>query len=978
MIQGDRNRMRKNDKLIVIIGVVILLISSIGIFLWVPDTTGAQSAEIEDVYGVCGTLCDVPNSITVSDDCPFYALIATPLAVHYDAEGKQEIIPLYVRNFDNPSRAIERVKYDQLKMLGHDECIIDGSESVKNVSLKIAQDHWESSDAALIVEDNESGYNLGVIATPLASYLGIPVIVTDKIDQDVMNVLSHLGVKYTIVCGENIEGFGNVLRFENVEEIVNASIDLLLKKFGDIDYVTLTNPIDAWPPEVLDREEYTLGPETLSSGATTQLVQTVLKGGDTFIGSFTIPKGYKYALIKFEGINLDADDVDEFGDAVSFSVGPDLPDIPPNLQKFEVFAGSTAAGGIPVRDAKGNIVTDRVYTEVVVYDRDGVEYNVAASGSWLVKKQGDVLANVVVEKLEDPVYPMMKGLSSLAPYLTAYHKGIVFGKPEFAFTANDDIITNGGETCPGFYMPRRNPNLTDRANEHIFDAIHGPLNELLTKIAGISLDKTKDIKNLREYYKMNPIYIALVGGATVLPQYIYQNHVEPVDVEETVYYVGGGTPSDVIYGNIDPIKYDWSNLANDIYSEYPYQENIVGRITGWDAQDASALIVRSIFYNDIIDQLGDWKDNFGLLMGGGCDFQKPLIRYLIFGDILGMVSRGEPMKYPTGCSELAGVRTVEQLAKPMGFTVYEAWEEEAMRVGLSDDAINRIKKDTTLLNKFFFHKLQVSRMAGEGNAKGGDIMESTNFMWANAHGNQHLFGMSGPSLTAAGLGGPLMHGLLNQILPIIGGFFGPGSSLSDVGDYTTRSVEGMNFGPSFMWLESCICGKIDGMYPEGSVGQALLHAGVTSLVASSTGSNIAGGYLEPKNRMYDTHFSVWKVYLTAKRDAKNGIYPDPHFGYRIYTDLCTDLMKNNVSIGLAFRNAKNSYLPSDADWELWWAPPLIYTGNYLIDSKINAERLKSTSSGGKGPMMEAKYVSFQEYLLFGDPAFNPYEPVNNG
>ena len=973
--------MRKNDKLIVIIGVVILLISSIGIFLWVPDTTGAQGAEIEDVYGVCGTLCDVPNSITVSDDCPFYALIATPLAVHYDAEGKQEIIPLYVRNFDNPSRAIDRVKYDQLKMLGHDECIIDGSESVKNVSLKIAQDYWESSDAALIIEDNESGYNLGVIATPLASYLGIPVIVTDKIDQDVMNVLSHLGVKYTIVCGENIEGFGNVLRFENVEEIVDAQIDLLMDKFGDIDYVTLTNPIDAWSPEVLDSEEFHIGPITLSSGATTQLVQAVLKGGNTIIGSFTIPKDYKYALVKFDGINLNADDVDELGDSVSFQIGPNLPDIPSGLQEYELFVGSTAAGGVPIRDANGNVVTDRVYSEAVVYDRGGVEYNVKASGSWLVEKEGEVLANVVVEKLEHPVYPMMKGLSSIAPYLTAYHKGIVFGKPEFAFTANDDVLTKKGETCPGLYVPRRNPRLTEMSNEHIFNEIHDPLNNLLAKLADITINKEKDIKNLREYYKSNPVYIALVGGATVLPQYIYQNYMEPVDFEETEYYIGAGTPSDVVYGNIDPIPYDWSNMANDVYSDYPYQENIVGRITGWDVQDASALIARTVFYEDIIAQLSYWKDNFGLLLGGGCDFQKPLLRYLILGDLLHLVPRGEPMKYPTGYSSISGERTVEQVAKPMNFNVHLASNEEAMKQGFSDDAIDQIK-NACFLNKIFFHKSQVKKLVGEGNVKGGKIMESSNFILANAHGNQNLFGTSGIDLTAAGFGGPVIHSGLKKILPLIaGGFLGPGSSLGKIGEYGTRGVEGMNLGPSFMWLESCICGKIDGMYPKASVGQALLHAGVTSLIASPAGSNIAGGYLEPKNAMYDTPFSVWRAYKNAIKDAKEGVYPDPHFGYKIYTDLCEDLEENDISVGLAFRNAKNRYLPEDADWELWWAPPLFTTGNFLLDLEITnnyAERLKSTIGNHKGPMLENKYISFQEYLLFGDPAFNPYEPCNTG
>ena len=969
--------MNKNDRLIVVIGVVILLIASIGIYIWVPEQTGATQADTNDFFSLTGMLSGLPDTVTVSDQCPFYPLIVTPLAVNYDTEGNQHVVPLYINNVSDPSRAVERAMFEQLIMMGSHNLLIGDAPSPKDISLILAEEYWDKSDAALLIEYNQTGYNLGVIATPLASYLSIPVIVTDEVDQDVTRVLSTLGVHSTLVCGD-LKGYGNALHFETVEEIVDMTMDFLFDRFGDINYLTLTNPLDAWPPQVLDSEEFKFGPETLPSTATTRIGQTLANMASIPLGEFTIPKDYKYALIKFEGINLDADDVDEFGDNVAFQVGPNLPDLPSGLQNFEAFVGSTAAGGVPVRDDNGNILEDRYYAETVLYDRGGVEYNVKSSGTWLIKPEGEVVANVIVEKIDHPYYEPMGALSGLAPYLTAYHKGLIFGKPEFAFAATDDVITDSGETCPGFYLPRRNPSLTPESNEHIFDTIHKPLNELLAQLADIPLEKDKDLDALRDYYDSNPLYIALVGGATVLPNYIYQNHVEPVDVEETPYYVGGGTPSDVIYGNIDPISYDWSNLADDIYTEYPYQENIVGRITGWDPQDASALIARSIFYDEIIETLGDWKDTYGLLMGGGQDFQKPLIRYLIFGDLLGMVSRGEPMKYWTGYGQIAGRRTVEEVAEPLEFTVEEAWNEAAMRVGFSDEALSDIKSNTNFLNKLFFRTYLVEDLVGEGNVKGGDVMEGSNFIWANAHGNQHLFGMDSISLVASGFGGRLTRLALEQILPIVGGgFFGPGSSLGDLGTYHTRGVEGMEFGPSFMWLESCICGKIDGVYPQGSVGQALLHAGVTSLIASPTGSNIGGGYLEPKRMMYDLPGIALLRYIKAQRQADKGNFPDPHFGFLLYTDLCEDLRENDVSIGMAFRNAKNRYLQQDADWELWWAPPLVSTGNAAWDSEVNADRMVTTSSG-PGPMLEAKYVSYQEYMLFGDPALNLYEPINEG
>lgn len=987
--------MMKNDKVIVAAGVAVIVFAAIGIYYWVPDQVQAHSLDTNDFLDITGDIRDIPGSITVSDSCPFYPLIATPLAINYDENAQQSVIPLYVMDFEQPSTAITRLQ-DQLKRSKESETIRD-NEAPKTASLRIAKNYWRSSEAALLIEYTEQGYNLGVLATPIASYLRIPVIVTDNMDTEVTTVLNDLGVKKTIICGENLTGYGSFVKFNNAEEVVNAAIIVVEQKLKqDVNYITLTNPVDAWPPKVLDSQEFTFGPTKIKSSSMSQLVGTLLgslSGKGTVVWPFTIPEDYKYALIKFEGINHDAENCDDMGDRVSFMMGPNIEGVPAGLTKFEVNPGGTNAGGIAERDASGNIIKDVVYSESVVYGRDGVEYNIITTGSWLIKKEGTVSVRVVVEKLEDPLYPMMPGLSSVAPYLTAYHQGIIFGKPEFAFTADDDKITDTGETCPGLYVGGKNPKLVPISNRHFFDKIHDPLNALLAHLANITMDDDRDIKTLRDYYAKNPVYIALVGDATVLPNYFYQNHVEPIGdidgdgVDDTTYYSGGGTPSDVLYGNIDPIRYDWSNIANDVYSEhdekYPFLENIVGRITGWDAQDANALILRSVFYNELSTNLDTWKDNFGLLIGGGQDFQKPLLRYAFFGDLLKVIKRGEPMKAFTGYAEMTYERAIHDVVEPLGFNLQGALYEEGMAKGLSEETLQKIKSNN-LLNRLLFHKWQVRRMAGEGFVKGGTIFETSNYLFVNGHGNQFLFGVGGNDIVAAGLGGPLVKSLLIQtMIPIAGGFIGPGGDLSAAGEYNTRTVSNMELGPSFMWLESCICGKLDGMYARANIGQSILHAGVASLIAAPTGSNIGGGYLEPKTRKYDLPLQTYLKYIKAKGQWNRGIFPDAHFGEKIYEDLCMDLMKFNSSVGMALRNAKNNYLKADAPWLLWWSPPLnIYTGSTLSDIEMarngNVDLYKTTASKGLSPMMESKYVSFQEYILFGDPAFNPYEPCNEG
>ncbi|MEA2055561.1 MAG: hypothetical protein U9O49_01860, partial [Candidatus Thermoplasmatota archaeon] len=310
--------MKKNDKLIVILGVVILVTASVGVYVWTPGEGKEALMKSDELAYISGVLMHPPDAITVSDSCPFYPLIATPLAVHYNSNGEQEVMPLYIENIEDPSAAITKVE-SQIERLDDYRYMIDDSRTAEELSLDIAKEFWESSDAALLIEDDESGYNLGVIATPIASYLSIPVIVTDEVDSEVTEVLTGLGVKHTIVCGENLEGYGSVLEFKTVEEIVDAQIDLLMDKFGDINYLTLTNPVDAFPPKVLDSVEKHFGSSSEE-------------------WSFTIPNDYKYALIKIEA------SADE---PLSFTIGADLEDIHPVLQEKEVTDGGPAT---PKRD----------------------------------------------------------------------------------------------------------------------------------------------------------------------------------------------------------------------------------------------------------------------------------------------------------------------------------------------------------------------------------------------------------------------------------------------------------------------------------------------------------------------------------------------------------------------------------------------------------------------------------------------------
>ncbi|PNX47409.1 MAG: hypothetical protein BV459_04470, partial [Thermoplasmata archaeon M11B2D] len=109
--------------------------------------------------------------------------------------------------------------------------------------------------------------------------------------------------------------------------------------------------------------------------------------------------------------------------------------------------------------------------------------------------------------------------------------------------------------------------------------------------------------------------------------------------------------------------------------------------------------------------------------------------------------------------------------------------------------------------------------------------------------------------------------------------------------------------------------------------------------------------------------------------ARQGIYPDQHFGFKVYTDTLNQLKQGSRSIGEAFRNARNVYLPEDASWEVWWSPPLVYTGVQEFDILYQDDLMKQTAAAsGLDPRLDNKFQTFFEYHVFGDPAFVPYIP----
>ena len=889
----------------------------------------------------------LPTAVAVADSNPFYTLIATPLAVNYNEQGEQHVIPLYVKNFKNPSSAVERAEEQTGR---HANFLIDDILSPKEASLAIAELFWESSTTVLLIKEDTEGYNLGVVATPLASYLSIPVIVTDSFDQDVEGVLEDLGVENLYVCGDlglrNGDDY-NIRQFHVVDEIINECILVISQRFGKtVNYITLANPLDITSPAVLDKTTYEFE-DTIASAIflPTQMIK-MLTSKSAGVHEFVVPSDYKFARIKIVLENLNSGkDAEDLGDRCQMLLN--------NPEGYRYIYAVTG-GGIAERDSKGTILRDKVDIETTIYDKTGT-YTLDVYGQWFASKKGSYHVSVTVEKLENAYVPLMSNLSSLAPYLAAYHQGIIFAKPEFAFAASDEVIYNGS-TCPGVSQPGTNPLLIVPGNEHTLQ-IHSQLNELLATIADIPME---DLEALKNHYTEHPVYIAITADPTMVPMYFYYNPDGTAD-NAMAYMMGFGLPSDFIWGDIDPKP---SDAENNTYSYWPFQENIVGRVTGRDVQDCSALLARTFFYNDIIDDLGEWKNNALVQTGCGIEFQNlPIVTrlsHLLYN------GRGEPTKFPTGETTFINKRLTENLEE--GYTtVKNTFWLQSQREGFTRQQLREIKK-TGLLNRFLFPASYLHLLDSNRKVTGGEDHLASSFIFTFAHGSYNLFEHGDVFMDTKGFPGVTMFA---RIYPTVR------SSLSNKGSYDLRAVENMQYGPSVLFVVSCITARTDAIPGKNVLSQAFLHAGLNAYIGA-TRVTADPGYLEPRPLPGGWGIGILGL-LKAKLDLRlRHQYPDLHFGAVIAEELMKDLIENNADIGTALRNAKNQYLPRDANASFLWTPPLSLSSdwNFILDQygSLSGEQ----SDGKRERFLDKKYVCLHEFTLYGDPMFNPYQPVNEG
>ena len=826
--------------------VVLILIVALFVGVTGPSGEDGEPATMDDLLMSQSfrTQTEQDGSMVVSDDDPFYAIMATPVAVHYEETGEMMATPLLVAG-DTPSITVKRF----LQAYNHPTTITIGAlgdlsvpksftileEDVKHTSLTVAETFWSASDGAMIVPQTKEGYDLAVATAPLASYLDIPIIVTDEVCPGVKDTLGSLGVKYTVCIGDS-DGYGKEFPIRTLTEAQDTIAEFIKSPMGlagEVEYLTLANPQDIVPIDVTDTIDFPFQDQIYAHGTADTGVAgtTPAPAPDAASYQFEIPSDWEYTNVHFN---------------LKFRANQMAEELGSRIYVF-VYDGDEEVNGEPAMEVFFGTPAGRIEGEYRIVDFDLALNNdtgphlmeLSAREIWSGSPPGrygvitadpeTVYLNVQVQRLSNSVYPLMGSISSLAPYLTAYRKGIVMADPSYA------LKSPSYQGCVACGEPTFDSEAMWAANVKAMEVHNETVRTLARLVGADSEDLMEDhpaLNELADHYYYNPVNVGIIADTNMVPHYYFPGG----EVSE-----GLGEPGDIIYGDINMNPIAPPNDVGDgrINSEYPDLELPVGRIDGFDVQDTSALLSRTFFYYDIIDSFSgysqgnvhtDWKNNGYVFLG----------------------------------SEIPVETMYPSLVTQVG-------------AEFQDGGFNP-KTTTEILS----HR-----------ANSQKFQEGSNYIIGGVHGFYYWY------------------------VPAARSKYAGGSA------YDVAHVRDMNFGPSTIYMISCVVGRIDGLDPENSLAMAYLHGGVNAYIGATR----------------STYGWVDVDAVDVRLDSEGAVLMGEFFSQYVLAE--------DMTVGMALRDAKNDYIVEDGE------------GGFINDLD-----------------KQYAYMIYGHYILHGDPAFNPYEPNN--
>ncbi len=571
---------------IIALSLIILLIPSCTIHAGylIPEKENMQS--METITHFVSSRQSTEDAIVIPDNDPFFGIIGTSMACWYDTPNTSGLKPLLVQN-DGRLTNHQMVFLDQYLNTEDKKILVLGKHlnttyhttellgTPSEVAVEAARHAFvESSTVMVIPYGTDDAYKLSLIASPLASYLNIPVLIYDENENELQEVCNDLNVSNGYLIGDilpDLPGI-NIIKLENEDEIQNTVLTIIKERFGEINYITMTNPSDVIPPYVINTNE---------TRFTDHITNTKL----TFLGKAIDIKG---EWVKNYAIN-----------------------IPSGINRIQIHANITESGSsfmdkidsiVPIislffYDKQDNVVAyssspgydfEKTYIETLACNASGnykLKVNIynGIKGGFFIQRgisvvDTDFEISIKISELEKPHMPLIPKLSMTAPYLASAHGGIIIADSNFGLTSNGyATMANGSGTGPWY-----NEKLHNFTNTKVNYTIE-QLEETLSLLGNHAM-----LQN----YLDGPAWLSVLADTNMIPMYYYGPS------QGGIY--DKGLPSD------NPYSLDW-NLS-------------VGRTVSYDVQDVSLLISRTLLYQDICGEPAeqrDWHNRFSFIFGEG-------------------------------------------------------------------------------------------------------------------------------------------------------------------------------------------------------------------------------------------------------------------------------------------------------------------------------------------------------------------------
>jgi hypothetical protein len=887
--------------------VLVLILCIAGGLYWailpkIVPSYETGKATVDDLIKVTSTRKAEGSPTMVPETSRYLPLIATPVTVYYSGKaGNATASPLYVAGHDSVAYGIKNfmtaygnsdvVAIGDLGAAAKDATVTDTilGQDDKETSILVAKYYWTQSDAAILVKDTDDGYYAAVSVTNLASFLNIPVIVTHSVDAPVVSELKSLGVKYTIVCG-NMKGYNKVMHFDDIEKVSieeltwNATARIIRERLGlEVDYIALANPLDTYQKEVLATyipDKFPIRDNISNSDAAAYPGAAASTSAGNPCFNFTVPADYEFAnLVVDMWLDVSGENWGDFAGARLYAyIGVDgnkdgVIDATNAQDKLQFFGG-TPAYEIEDNQApiSGGSLSDwmkpagfgHLHTEIPLYNDTG-EHAIQL----LARLPTDWGSNYLVSEPGDYTAPFILNITIQK-----------LAKPTYPLMDNlSTLAPYLAAYRHGVVLAQPHFQLHDlgyigckdcgdpAANEDVLDDANN-------RTAVVKTDLNRLLGSLMGVDGTDPASWANIEqyyGGLSYDKMMHVGIIGDTNMVPQYYYMSTGQ-GDATEGFGIPSDIYYQDIAVNQTDNALRELNLqiaIGRVDGWNSQEVSALLARTFFYDNII---ANWKGpmNGQVAINGVGDLWKDSA----------MTAIGtEP---PVGAAITAGEK-IGLMFEQAGFS--------ASIAAFGDPRTG--------------HTLDASRRQ-----RAGPYYESSNFVHMCAHGFYYWYvppAWEGTSLVPR----------YTVLPPISGG-----------GAFDVAHVNLMNFGPSVMWADSCVTGRIDGIIPENALSLSFLHAGMN-------------------------------VYIGATRESWGSIMPIPD---------ATSGESMGSYLSMNFYGHLTGYFYDKSGGMQSFNPQDTTVGCAMVLAKNNYVQKFGVDSGG------VDSDTLEEFIIHGDPAFNPYEP----